>query len=73
MQLRRSVLAVSALVLLLVAVAGAGLLWLKAAPRSTPRGQPALARLDTRSLPAFSDTFNREQGRARLILLLSPT
>ncbi len=39
----------------------------------TPANQPAIANLDTRSLPALRDQFNHDVDRVRVILLLSPT
>lgn len=61
-------------VLLAVAgAAGAWLLWLKLAPRSTPAGQPALSRLDAASLQTLRDAFNAAAGQTRVLVLLSPT
>ena len=51
----------------------AGLAWLKLAPRRVPAGQPPLSTLDSRSLPAFRDTFNASEGELRILAMLSPT
>jgi len=51
----------------------AGIGWLRLAPRRTPAGQPALAKLDAASLQAFRDAFNAHSGETRLLAMLSPT
>ena len=55
------------------ATVGAGLLWLKLAPRHTPAGQPGLVHLDAAGLQGFRETFNAAAGRPRVVALLSPT
>jgi hypothetical protein len=47
--------------------------WLKIAPRRVPPGQPALATLDSSSLPAFRNAFNAADGDVRVLVMLSPT
>src|SRR5215471_17693415 len=39
----------------------------------TPPGQPALANIDSRTLPVLQAEFNRLAEQMRLVLLLSPT
>jgi len=73
MSLRRVFVAAAVALLSLAAIAGAGFLWFKNAPRRTPAGQPALSRLDAATLPAFRDAFNAQSDETRLIVLLSPT
>ena len=73
MSLRRVFLAAGIAFLSLAAIAGAGFVWLKHAPRRTPAGQPALSGLDAGTLPAFRDAFNAHTEEARILLLLSPT
>lgn len=63
----------AATLLLVVAIAGAGFVWVKYAPRHTPTGQPSLSQLDPENLPAFRDAFNAASDKTRLIVLLSPT
>ena len=43
------------------------------APRDVPRGQPALAHLDARSLADLRSAFNAASAGVRLLVLLSPT
>ena len=59
--------------LLIAAIAGAGFVWFKFAPRQTPTGQPSLSRLDAATLPAFRDAFNADADKTRVVVLLSPT
>jgi hypothetical protein len=73
MSLHRVFVAAAVALLSLAAIAGAGLVWFEHAPRRTPAGQPALARLDAATLPAFRDAFNAQADETRLIVLLSPT
>ena len=69
MSKRRRIFAVLALVLLTVAVAA----WFRFAPGDAPPGQPPLVTLNAGSLETLRTDFNRDVGRARLIVLLSPT
>jgi len=73
MSLRNVVLAAIIAFLSIAALAGAGFVWFKHAPRRTPAGQPALARVDPATLPAFREAFNAHAATTRLIVLLSPT
>ncbi len=59
--------------LLIAAIAGAGFVWVKYAPRHTPRGQPSLSPLDAETFPAFRDAFNADADKTRVVVLLSPT
>ena len=59
--------------LAILAVAGAGLLWMEFSPRRTPPVQPALAHLDAKSFPALRAAFNASIGQTRILVLLSPT
>ena len=43
------------------------------ADRSTPAGQPPLVELNDQAFEEFKNTFNRDEGRIRVIALLSPT
>jgi hypothetical protein len=52
---------------------GAGLLWLKHAPRRTPASQPPLARLDAVPFEFLRVAFNAHHEEARILVLLSPT
>jgi hypothetical protein len=56
-----------------VLVSVAAFVWLKPAPRHVPTGQPPLAMLDARSLPAFRNAFNASEGEVRVLAMLSPT
>ena len=53
-------------------VAGA-MVWYLFGPRQVPPGQPQLGILSASSLEALRADFNRDAGRTRVILLLSPT
>jgi len=53
-------------------VAGA-MAWYLFGPRHVPPGQPPLGVLSASSLEALRADFNRDAGRTRVILLLSPT
>jgi anti-sigma-K factor RskA len=57
-----------------VALAAAALLALVPAERSIAREQPAPTVLeDLRSVDDFATLFDRDAGKVRLVLLLSPT
>lgn len=56
-----------------VVLGAAALAWVTFAPRRVPEGQPPLSTLDAGSLPDFRKEFNAGEGRARLLVLLSPT
>jgi hypothetical protein len=43
------------------------------APRRVPEGQPPLAEISQVSLPSLREAFNQARGRARVVLLVSPT
>jgi len=73
MRLRKVVLIVAGALLFVAATAGAGLAWLRYAPRRTPPGQPALSRLDAATLGTFRDAFNDAAEETRVLLLFSPT
>ena len=73
MSLRRVVVAAGFSILALTAIAGAAFMWLNYAPRRTPDGQSALARLDEETLPALREEFNARAGETRIVVLLSPT
>jgi hypothetical protein len=73
MSLRRVFVAAAISLLSIAAIAGAGFVWLKVAPRRTPAGQPALSRLDAAALPAFREAFNARADETRIVVLLSPT
>ena len=73
MSLRKVFLGAIIAFLSIAAIVGAGLVWFKHAPRRTPAGQPALARVDLATLPAFREAFNEHAAETRLIVLLSPT
>lgn len=57
---------------LLLILSGA-LTWYVWGPRRTPPGQPALVDLNAQSFVSFQEQFNRDTGRVRLLVLLSPT
>ena len=57
----------------LTGLAGGVFVWLKAAPRRTPAGQPGLARFGTQSYSALRDAFNASIGQTRILVLFSPT
>jgi hypothetical protein len=57
----------------LAAVVVAALLWYFYGPRYVPEGQPPLATLRADRLEALRADFNRDAGRTRIIVLLSPT
>ena len=63
----------SIVILASIAVLAAALLWYLYAPRHVPVGQPPLATIANGSLEALRADFNRDTGRVRIILLLSPT
>jgi hypothetical protein len=73
MSLRRIFVATAIAFLSIAAIGSAGWVWLIHAPRRTPAGQPALARLEAQTLPAFRDAFNARAGQTRIVVLLSPT
>ena len=51
----------------------AGFAWWRFGTRNVPAGQPPLVTLDTSSLAALREDFNRASGDVRIIILLSPT
>ena len=58
-----------AAVLLIVVTLGA---WYLGRPH-VPEGQPPLVRLDTASVAALRDAFNRDADHVRIVILQSPT
>lgn len=42
-------------------------------PRSTPQGQPSLARLNSENIPELQKAFNESSDRVRVLAMLSPT
>lgn len=63
----------SRIVLVVLAAAVAALLWYFYGPRQVPEGQPPLATLRAGTLESLRADFNRDVGRTRIIVLLSPT
>ena len=63
----------SRIVLVALAAAVAALLWYFHGPRQVPEGQPPLATLRAGTLESLRADFNRDVGRTRIIVLLSPT
>jgi hypothetical protein len=57
----------------LVVIGAATIAWLKLAPRPTPMGQAALARLDEKSFEQLREAFNASADRTRVVAILSPT
>jgi hypothetical protein len=68
MRSRRRALALAVVVALVAALA-----WWQLGARVVPAGQPPLATLDTASVAALREDFNRAAGDVRVIVLLSPT
>ena len=64
---------VLAVVATAVVIGGAVFGWFKLAPRRVPPGQPPLATIHADSFPGFRAAFNANDGRVRLLVLLSPT
>lgn len=65
---RRRALVLAGLIALIAAFG-----WWQFATRSVPAGQPPLVTLDSASLAALREDFNRAIGDLRIIVLLSPT
>lgn len=65
----RRTLGVLAVVMALVL----GIAWFLLGPGEAPAGQPPLVTLDSTSLLALREEFNRNVSHARVIVLLSPT
>lgn len=65
---RRRALALTLLVALIGAFG-----WWRFGSRIVPAGQPPLVTLDSASMVAFREDFNRAVGDVRIIVLLSPT
>lgn len=65
---RANVIRLLVLLAILAAVAAVVL-----APPQAPLGQPPLQTLERGNLPAFRSAFNEGAGKARIILLFSPT
>ena len=57
----------------LLALFAAATLWYFYGERRVPDGQPPLATLNAGTLEALRADFNRDAGRTRIIVLLSPT
>jgi hypothetical protein len=68
MRNRRRALALTAVVAL-AAMFG----WWQLGARAVPAGQPPLVTLDSSSIAALRDDFNRAAGGVRILVLLSPT
>jgi hypothetical protein len=60
-------------ILALVIVLGVGIAWFLLGPGEAPVDQPPLITLNSESLQAIRDDFNRDVSHARVIVLLSPT
>jgi hypothetical protein len=52
---------------------GAAFVWWQFGTRIVPPGQPPLVTLDSTSVAALRDDFNRAAGDVRIVILLSPT
>ena len=61
------------LVLAIVAALVAAFAWWQAGPRVVPAGQPPLVTIDSTSVAALREDFNRAAGAVRIIVLLAPT
>jgi hypothetical protein len=67
--LKRAAIGITAVLLLVLAVAVYEML----GPRTTPAGQPPLLELTSKNLSEFRDRFNGSAGDRRVLALLSPT
>jgi hypothetical protein len=67
--LRRAAIGITAVLLLVLAIAAYEML----GPRTTPAGQPPLLELSAKNLSQFRDRFNASAGDRRVLALLSPT
>ena len=52
---------------------GAGIAYMRLAPRQAPPGQAPLVNLTAGNLGPFVEAFNSEPGSPRVLLMLSPT
>ncbi|MFI5120407.1 MAG: hypothetical protein ACHQM4_08340 [Thermoanaerobaculia bacterium] len=68
--MKRILIVVSSLVVLSL---GAGYVWLRLAPRPTPKGQLPLTILTETSFATLREAFNGSTDRTRVVALLSPT
>lgn len=67
----KRILTVIPIVVAVAILAGVGYVYL--ADRSTPVGQASLVEMNASAFDDFKADFNRDQGRTRIIALLSPT
>jgi hypothetical protein len=61
------------LLILVVLAIGGAFGYVRFATHHAPAGQPPLAYLDSGSLAALKDDFNRAANETRIIVLLAPT
>jgi hypothetical protein len=68
--MKRALIAIPIAIVVAI-LAGVGYVYL--ADRSTPVGQASLVEMNATAFDAFKADFNRDEGRTRIIALLSPT